>query len=475
MCNFDEKLQIDVLDGVESLLDNSLLQQRVEGRGGDGEPQFWMLETIHEYSREKLEESGEAEELYREHAHYFMRLVEEAAPHLDGEGQQEWLERLEEEYDNIRAALSWSKERGGSASGETGGSVSSSVERVEVGLRIAGAICLFWVTRGYDSEGRALVGGLLSLPEEMLEGCTPQSRAWAMNTAGRLALGQEEYDVARRMFEGAFTLGKEAEDKRSIALSLDRLGNLSSRQGDNVAARSLFEESLAMSREVGDKGGIALSLIGLGFVAMRQGDHLTTRSMYEQSLAIYRELGNKWGTAYSLIGLGNVAFIQGEYGASRSMYEQSLAIERELGDKSGIAGLLNNLGNVSYMQGSYREAHSLHMESLLICREIGFKEAAAWNIAGLGEAAIGLGLRQTEWTVERAEEVNDVETGVRLLGASDALLEAAGHQREADDAIPYEHAAEAARKALGEEEFERLRGEGRAMSMEEAIEYALEA
>src|SRR5207253_1329478 len=136
-------LEVDVLEGVESLVSNSLLQQR---ESSDGEPRLWMLETIHEYAREKLAESGEAEALEREHAHYFMKLAEEAEREFAGARRQEWLHRLEDANDNLRAALRWARESG-------------TPDAAETGLRIAGALWKFWSIRGDVSEGRAQVEG----------------------------------------------------------------------------------------------------------------------------------------------------------------------------------------------------------------------------------------------------------------------------------------------------------------------------
>ncbi len=161
---------MDVVDIVKSLLDKSLL---VEREGSDGQPRYWMLETIQEYAREKLQESGEGEALAREHALYFMKLAEEAEPGLIGDNQAHWLNHVEDEHDNLRAALRWAH------AGEPGEADEGFEEqeqeatgRREVGLRIAVAIWRFWATRGYYSEGREQIEGLLSslpsLPTEPL-------------------------------------------------------------------------------------------------------------------------------------------------------------------------------------------------------------------------------------------------------------------------------------------------------------------
>jgi predicted ATPase/class 3 adenylate cyclase/Tfp pilus assembly protein PilF len=389
VCNYDSQLQVEVFDGLEALLSSSLLQQR---EGSDGEPRFWMLETIHEYAREKLEESGEAGALQREHALYFMRLAEEAEPHLTGEKSGEWLERLEDGYDNIRAALQWARE---SSRNNRGG---SRAEVIEVGLRLAGAISRFWYVRGYYSEGRAHLLKLLALQQTREgEGADTEGaeqvresrryRATALNGAGVLAWSQGDYVIARSLMEESLSLQREIGDKMGIAHSLGSLGNVACDQGDHLAARSLHEESLSIRREIGDKRGIANSFNGLGIVAYDQGDYVIARSLHEESLSIWREVGDKRGIAHSLGSLGIVAYEQGDYAIARSLYEESLSMQREVGDKKGIANSLSSLGIVAYDQGDYAIARSLYEESLSIWREIGDKRGIANSLGNLGNVA----------------------------------------------------------------------------------------
>jgi predicted ATPase len=444
VCNHDGRLQIEVLDGVQSLLDKSLLQQRVGGRGGgggDGEPRFWMLETIHEYSREKLGESGEAEALYREHAQYFLRLVEEAEPHLRGARQVEWLDRLEEEHDNLRAALAHARDRTQEEDREG--------RRTEIGLRTAGALQRFWELRGYLTEGREqLAAALLGTRES--RGSRVQSPESTPSRLGTLDPGPATTRV---------------EASRARGKALGAVGTLALRQGDYEAQRAYSEEALAAYRLAGDKIGIANSLVLIGVGAYYQGDYDRARTLNEESLAIFREVGDKGGIAVTLLSLGVVAYLQGEYDRARTLTEESLAIRREQGDKWGSAVLLNNLGNIAYMAGDFEQAHAVHTESLRMGVELGHKGGIAMSLAGVGEAAIGLGKREGK--------VDWVEKGAALLGASDGLHKEIEAIREGDDAIPYDHAAEAGMAQLGEERFERLREEGRAMSMEQAVEYAL--
>jgi predicted ATPase/class 3 adenylate cyclase/Tfp pilus assembly protein PilF len=412
VCNFDGELEADVLEGVGSLVSNNLLRQR-EGR--DGEPNFWLLETIDEYAREKLAECGEREPLRREHAMYFMALAEEAEPHLTGVKQAEWLHRLEDEHDNFRAALRWAQGvgEGGEAEGAAGESenkhrdnedkrVTGDVEPALVGLRIAGALGRFWEMRGHLTEGRQQLEEMLASsarPPMRVIASQPQSqtlertslRAKALDGTGTLAYHQGEYASARSLYEESLAIKQQLGDKMGIAFSLNGLGLVVHRQGEYAVARSLYEESLVISRQLADKRGIAGSLNNLGNVAYNQGEYAAARSLYKESLAIRRELGDNRGIANSLNGLGGVAYRQREYAAARSLYEESLAIKQQLGDKMGIASSLGNLGNVAYYQGEYAAARSLYEESLAISRQLGDKEGSASSLNDLGNVAYNQG------------------------------------------------------------------------------------
>lgn len=462
---------INMLDGIQSLIDKSLLQQREgvvilpDGRketGGEVDTRYSMLETIHEYAREKLDESGESEALKREHAYYFMALAEEAAPHLRGAMQQEWLDRLEEEHDNLRAALAWAL-----LSAEFGMRNAGSllIPHLEVGLRIVGAIWDFWNAREYWGEGRVWVEGLLSVPQEVLDGCTPQSRATAMNVAGWANYMHDEYEAARLWMERALALGNEIGDKKSIALSLYLLGRVANTNGDYKAAGTFHEESLALYRELGDKNGIAQSLNILGVAACDRMDFKTADTLHEEGLALRRKLGDKNGIAQSLSNLGTVAWLQGDYQAARTLLEESLALRRELGYRWGIALSLTNLGHVAMGEGNLEGAEQLYSESLRIAREVGDRVVIACCLAGLAWAS----------ALSRQEgRETDGERGARLLGGCEALLESTGAVLVSDDRVVYERAEAATRAGLGNDMFEKLRAEGRAMSMEQAIGYALD-
>jgi tetratricopeptide (TPR) repeat protein len=248
VCDAAGELGLDVVEGVAALVDRSLLRR--EDRTAD-EPRFGMLETIREYGLEQLEACGEAAEIRRRHAAHYLALAEAAEPELTGPRQAAWLDRLEAEHDNLRAALRWAVEQG----------------EAELGLRLGGALWRFWYVRGYLTEGRERLAELLAAA-----GAPGQTaaRARALRGLGIVAEAQGDYAVARRHYEEALALMRELGDRRGIALSLNNLGDVARDRGDYAAARALHEESLAIGRELGDRA-IAWILESFAMLALREG------------------------------------------------------------------------------------------------------------------------------------------------------------------------------------------------------------
>jgi predicted ATPase len=236
VCNVEGDLALDVLDGLQSLLDKSLLYQREDP---DGEPRFMMLETSRDYALERLEISGEAAAVRRRHADYYLALAEAAEPQLGGPQQVTWLNRLEVEHDNLRAALAWSKATEGGA---------------ELGLRLAAAVFGFWWKRGHMLEGRHWLQELLAQPEAAKP---TVARARALRVAGSLVAMQDDGKQATALYEESLALSRNLSDQHGIAVSLHLLGELALGQGDQERGVALSEQALALLRDLGDRQGMA--------------------------------------------------------------------------------------------------------------------------------------------------------------------------------------------------------------------------
>ena len=333
--------QDTVLDRLASLMNKSLLRMDVAGHG---EPRFGMLETIREYALERLAESGDEEESRRRHAGYYLALAEAAEPELTGPAQGMWLERLEDEGDNLRAALRWARESG----------------EIDTGLRLAGALWRFWYMRGYQREGRGWLEDLLALTAKGPSGPARAARAKAFNAAGVLAYYQGDCVRAIALHEESLALRRELADKQAIASSLHNLASNVALCGDHERAVELYEESLALSRDLGAKLAIAATLSNLGDIAREQGAYGRATALSEESLALMRELGDTWGIALLLTNLGRLAREQRDYRRAAVLYAESLALYQRLGDKSEVIACLQDVADLVYRQGQAEQAARLY-------------------------------------------------------------------------------------------------------------------
>ena len=453
--------EMDILDLTMRLVDKSLVVVE-ESERGDGveETRYHLLETIRHYGWEKLKEAGVESELGKRHGDWFLALAERAELEIRGPNQVMWLDRLEREHDNLRAALEWSN-------GEEGDS--------EVTLRLAGALWWFWYVRGYFSEGFGWLGE--SLSEEKISaaedkassrdddassevGATTLVRARVLYRAGSLAWYQGDYERAQSLCEESLDLLRQLEDKGGIASSLIILGLVTASQGDYERAVAMCEESLSLLRELGDKWSIASALFILGEVLVRyQEDFERTTDLCQESLGLFRELGDRWGIANALRVLAVVVGYQGDYGRAMELCGESLSLLRELGDKGGgIANSLRILGRVAYYQGDYARALELYKESLILLRELGDK-------AGIAECLEGL--------VGVAVAGEKPERAAKLSGAAEALRQAIGALPMPSDRAEYDRSVAKAGSQLGNERYQAAWAEGKAMTLEQAIEYAL--
>ncbi|HEX8230496.1 MAG TPA: tetratricopeptide repeat protein [Chloroflexia bacterium] len=458
VCNAKGDLPVDVLEGVESLLDKSLVRQSGQEKEDislDWEPRFEMLETIREYAKEKLEGSGEAEQIRYWHAEYYLALAETAESELGGAQQKEWLDRLEQEHDNLRAALQWAL--GQPQVGSTGDNKASDEieEGAEIGLRLCAALGRFWEMHSHLSEGRKW----MDLALERGAAASPAARAKALSGAGTLARYQGDFSRARLLFDESLVLRQELGDKKGIAASLNNLGTIAWNMGDYATARQLFSESLAVRQELGDKQAIAASLSNLAAVSRHLGERDEARRFQEESLALMRELGNKRGIATALNNLGGVAWGQGDYATARLHFEESLALERELGHKSGIADSLCNLGEVLTAQGEYAPARQLQVESLKMRQELSDKWGYAFSLEGFARLAY----RQGE--ARRAAE---------LYGAAQTLRQAISCPLSPTAQAKQDLIVNDLRSQLGEVAFDAAWNLGQALPVEEAVAFALQ-
>jgi predicted ATPase len=445
-CTFDaveavhgvETAGVSVLDQIGSLLDKSLLR---EVGGANDEPRFIMLEMLREFGLEQLEASREQETIRHHHARFFLEFAEQAESRLESAEQIQWMNRMEQEHDNLRAALEWSRTAEGAG---------------EICLRLAITLGHFWEVRGHFSEGRERLSAVIRT-ESARE--RTGARARLLARAAELSYRQSDYAATVELAEESLAICREVGDRQGIASVLIKLGNAATEAGDYETASRFMEEALEIWKELEDKHGTARALISLGWAALRPGDYRLANARLEEALALSRQLGDTRSMGFELSGLGEVALRLGDYGRANRLLEESLALRRQLGNKWGVGVSLGTLGWVAMREGDWERAIARLGESLDVRREIGDKGGSAWCLERLAEVAQAQG---------------EPEKAVRLLSAAAALRISIGSVIDPVDQAEYQNTRAALRTELGEPRFAAAWKDGRALTLEQAIAYALE-
>ena len=519
----EEFPDMDVMDGLTSLLDKSLLRQE---ESKEDELRFSMLGIVRDYATEKLKLSGRDADIKQRHANFFLDLAEEAKSQLEGPEQEVWLERLEEEHNNMRSALAWFLQKADQ-------DIEASEQSAVSGLRMAGALAQFWDTHGYVSEGRRWLQKVLVFADS-----STQERVNALIGAGWLAarhsdmggaipLYEQAIDIAREIdyksgvakalgglafskeFLGAddaaidalhsesLELWREVGDTRGIATALGPLAHRAASTYDFEKANTLFEESLALFRKVQDKREIAGALWNLAQIAVVVGDYNKASKMYKESLKIYEDLKDLHGVATQLRGLGRVERFQGNTDRSRMFYEEALATFRSMGDKGCGSIALAGLGRVALDQDDQNGATSLAQECLNMSREVGFKTVEAQALRLLGQCNLVQGnhesaqkyfiesinlekeLDHREGIAENLEGISCIAVAqsqfgpaIQLFSAAEILRATLGIPLPPADASNLENCKTAAQDELDDAAYTEAKEIGKALSIDQVIELA---
>jgi non-specific serine/threonine protein kinase len=349
----------EILNLLTHLVNKSLVLMIDQGQA----VRYRLLETIRTYAREKLVGSGELDLIQNRHLAFYRRLAEEAEPYLLTGEQVAWLGCLEDEHDNIRAALDWAYES----------------KDVEALLRLAGDLAFFWYFRGYWSEGRDWVERALAQSESQ-DPETVRSlrvaRAKALCGAGWLA---DESGRELEYYQEALSISREVADPWGVAFSLRGLGVLAFNRDDLPRAIELLNESLSTFREIGNPWGTGAALFNLGWLVMVADDRIQAEQNWNESQALFQQVGDRWGQAVVLDALSYLARLQNDYKRAVKFSKESLSLFKELGDKAGIASSLSRLGGVAFRREDYKQAAAFFEESLALQIEQGF----SWDTADL--------------------------------------------------------------------------------------------
>jgi tetratricopeptide (TPR) repeat protein len=362
----ERRVSSSILDLLASLVDQSLVRT---SDGPAGEPRFTMLETIREFALEQVTASGEAALLRDPHAQYFLRLAEAAEPHLEGPGQATVLDQQDAELANFRAALGWLRER----------------QAVDLALRLACALRLFWFARGHLAEGRRWLSDLLAIGAPV----EPALRARALNTAGFLSRYQGDYVAAIADDQEALALHRAAADPQGIADALSNLGYALLHHGEPAAARAHYEQALVINRTFANRQGVADDLSHLATIALETGDAETARQLHQESLVIWREVGDRMGEAWALYRVGLALLRQGER-AAQDFFRDSLQLAAAIGFPLGVAEALEGLAALAAARRAPEQALRLVSAAAKLREERGLPLASASQAALIGQVeAVG--------------------------------------------------------------------------------------
>jgi predicted ATPase/class 3 adenylate cyclase len=323
----------------------------VRGEDEGDAVRFVMLDTLREYANEQLDAAAEGGALRERHRAWCLALAERAEPQLRAQQGSAWLERLEREHDNLRAAIGGALDAGAA----------------ELALRLGGALWFYWYQHGYWSEGRDWLERAL----ERGASAPPRLRAQALYGVADLARHQDQTEDALAACEQALALHRAEADAAGEARALAQLGYIHQVRGDATLARDALEESLAVFRQLGDAERIAFTLIGLGALAHLAGDLEAARAAYEESLELGRKLGDANATATALVNLGEVVQLQGDGARAAALYGESLALYAELGHRVAIAYCLEQIGGLDLQAGRSERAALLLGAAATLRTEIG--------------------------------------------------------------------------------------------------------
>lgn len=420
------------LDTLGSLVDKSLLR---EDDGPDGEPRYVMLETVREFALERLDERPEADDVRRRHAMHFLDFAELAEVELRGRDQSRWLDWVEADHDNIRSALAWSLDR-----------------ESDTAVRFTAAMWRFWYVRARVSEGRRWIADAL----ERAQPSATEARARTLDGAGYLA-GEQGDGAARGLLEASLSCAREVRLPAAIAIAASHLSGILP-LAEASRALALGEEAVSLAGQVGDRWTLSVALNNLGEVARELGDHDRATSLYEESLSIARELGDAARTALCLVNLGEMELIAGRTERARSWLSDAENIARQIGDKWRLASVLGDSGWVALADERFEESSRLFRESLSLSRDLGIRQLSVETLPGLAGAAAATG---------------DSLRAARLAGATLTLEALVGRPPTPVGKGIQDVPLEAARAVSDEATWETAWKEGVAMSLDDAIEYAL--
>src|SRR5579883_194751 len=436
VCNTRSDLGADTFELMSSLLDKSLIQPM---QHCEDEARFRMLETIREYSLERLRESGEEEATKRAHAAYALVLAEEGNPELSEPERAAWLARCDIEHDDFRAALDWLFQ----------------TRNLDWAFRLCVALSRFWDMREHLTEGRARLETVLQLAGTEYK----KQRAKVLLFLGAFTTTQGDFTTAAHFLERSLSAYQEVGDELGVAVSLNALAVSELHRGDYLAAQNNFEKTLACWRRLDDSVSMARCLHNLANVAKIRGDCVRARRALREAMQIFERAGDREGAAWSLNQEGDIAREQGHAAEARELYEQALSAFRKAGDRWGAARSLADIGSIACDQGDFPAASGAYRESLELFSSVGHRRGVARVLEGLACLALAR---------------SDAKRALALAAAAGHLRQLIGAPLNPAEQSQLDEKLENARKLLSELEARNAWEKGWSMPLEAAVQHSLE-
>ena len=464
-------LSIEILDLLTHLVNKSLVL--VIEHTQSGETRFSMLETIRQYAREKLLEAVGGEQVRDQHLAYFVRLSEQAEPELVRSNQVFWLNKLDDELDNLRVALEWAL-----------------AVKPEAGLQIANVSWLFWYEHGYLQELENWIAQLLAIYDS-----PDVLRAKALAVQSRIIAIEGDLEKSQMLARQGLQLARELRDKHVEGLALLNLGHIIAFSGDPGTGIPMVENSLALLQEAGDTWGQATAI---SVFAMNSRDLERSKVFLIEALRLQRELGNPSGIASCLNQLAQNSLWAGEFSVAAQALAESIEIYRKMGSQSGEVATLGYFGSLAYWQGDYQQAYTYFDQCIILGEKINLQMSTLWaraqrayallrqgdverahaefeNILGrMQKAGVMLGVVFTvEGFASLYVNLAQPERAARLLAWAKAIREKTDSPRPLAEQNSVACDLAAIRSQLDDTTFEAACKDGHALTTEQAIELAL--
>ena len=466
-------LEQDVFDLLVQLTDKSMLYTEIH----NDETRFNFLETIHEYTREKLKQSDEETLMRNRHLVYYCHMAEQFEIEIENENQTAWLDRVEAEHNNMRAALDWSLKNGAD---------------LQTGIRLAASLGLFWYLHSHFVEGLDRIEVFLQKARAFPENAT---LAKLLFRTADLHLHQAEFESALRLGNEAVEVSRRINDKSMLAWALYVQGDIYLALNDLKAAEESLNEGINVCVEIGYEGVEDISLLLLSTILLRQGELDRAHETVTQGLALAEKLSDPWSIASGMQILGGIYLGQKKYDQARTNLERSLDASRVVGDKFIIGGALVNLANLTNLQEQYEESDRFAEEALSIFQLIGDETQQSYPMRIMGYAAIRAGnlvrarVLMRESLIGNVGLQNEREQLACLIGfAQCSLIEndpreavrlcalVERKQREKNftfhdpDQAAFEAVASGSKKKLGKSKYESLYQQGAELNLKDIIQ-----